>query len=89
MERLGRASIMLAVCAIVAGFNPVAQSKTIYVDDDAIGAGDGSSWSDALTYLQDALAVASRGDEIRVGQGVYRPDRDEANPEGTWYFETS
>ena len=46
----------------------------IYVDDDAGGAGDGSSWSDAFTSLQGALAAAGRGDEIRVGQGVYRPD---------------
>jgi len=75
MERLGRARIVLAVCAIVAGLSPVAQSKIIYVDDDAIGTGDGPSWSDALTYLQDALAVASRGDEIRVAQGVYTPDQ--------------
>jgi hypothetical protein len=46
-----------------------------YVDDDATGANDGSSWSDAFTYLQDALNVAAAGDEIRVAQGVYQPDR--------------
>jgi hypothetical protein len=66
---------VLAVCAIVAGFNAAAQGKVIYVDDDAVGANDGSSWAEAFACLQDALAVASRGDEIRVAQGVYTPDR--------------
>jgi len=47
--------------------------RPIYVDDDAAGANDGSSWADAFVDLQDALAVAEYGDEIRVGQGDYRP----------------
>jgi len=49
-------------------------AKTIYVDCDAAGANDGSSWPDAYDYLQDALMFATAGDEIRVAQGVYRPD---------------
>ena len=51
--------------------------RVIYVDTDAVGANDGSSWEDAFnTYigLQTALAVASSGDQIRVAQGVYKPD---------------
>jgi predicted outer membrane repeat protein len=47
--------------------------RVFYVDDDAQGANDGSSWQDAFVDLQNALAAASYGDEIRVGQGVYRP----------------
>jgi hypothetical protein len=35
---------------------------------------DGSSWSDAFTYLQDALDDAAYGDELWVAQGVYYPD---------------
>jgi len=50
-----------------------AQGEIIYVDDDATGANDGSSWVDAFNYLQEALAAAQTGDEIRVAQGIYKP----------------
>ena len=45
-----------------------------YVDRYAKGANDGSSWADAFTDLQTALAVAVESAEIYVAQGVYRPD---------------
>lgn len=45
----------------------------LYVDDSATGANNGTSWQDAYLYLQDALAEALSGDEIRVATGVYRP----------------
>ncbi len=53
-------------------------AKTIYVDKDATGANDGTSWGNAYVYLQDALAdanLAAKPVDIRVAQGVYRPDR--------------
>jgi len=46
-----------------------------YVDAHARGLNDGSSWTNAFTRLQSALAVASPGCEIRVAQGIYRPDQ--------------
>ncbi len=47
----------------------------LYVDDDAAGANDGSSWDNAYKYLQEALSTAYSGDEIRVAQGIYKPDQ--------------
>ena len=51
-----------------------------YVDDDAPLGGDGTSWDTAYRFLQDALTDASGGGstEIRVAQGIYKPDQDEA-----------
>ena len=56
---------------------------TVYVDDDARGANNGSSWTDAYNYLQDALAVAQSGHEIWVAQGTYTPDSNSIYPNGT------
>jgi len=47
----------------------------MYVDARATGLQDGSTWPNAFTSLQDALAAAQVGHEIRVAQGVYRPDK--------------
>jgi alpha-L-fucosidase len=49
--------------------------RIVYVNADAAGANDGSSWANAFWCLQDALAVAQSGDEIRVAQGTYKPDQ--------------
>ena len=46
-----------------------------YVDVDSSAGGAGTSWADAFRYLQDALMMASAGDEIRVAQGIYKPDQ--------------
>ncbi len=60
-----------------------AQTRIVYVDDDAPAGGDGASWSHAFNDLQDALdslsTVANKKlpaeAEIRVAQGTYRPGR--------------
>jgi hypothetical protein len=55
--------LVLPVCAVGA---------VVYVDVDATGANDGSSWRDAYRRLQDALGA---GQEVRVAQGIYKPDQ--------------
>ena len=57
-------------------------ARVRYVDADAPGNNDGSSWADAYNYLQDALVTAVSGDEIRVAQGVYKPDQGGGNTPG-------
>jgi hypothetical protein len=46
----------------------------LYVDKDAPGTQDGSSWENAFHFLQDALKAAQEGDVICVAEGVYKPD---------------
>ena len=55
----------------------------IFVDDSATGGQHGTSWHHAFRYLQDALALARPGCEIRVAQGTYRPDEDRDHFSGT------
>jgi parallel beta-helix repeat protein len=67
----------------VANFTPPI-SAVIYVDAGAAGANNGSSWTDAYWYMQDALADAAvTGREIWVAEGSYYPDESKAVPGGT------
>jgi len=45
----------------------------IHVNVAAVGNNDGSSWADAFTDLQAALAVAQEMDQVWIGQGIYKP----------------
>ena len=78
--------VVLTVVAMVLAVAGGACAKVIYVDDDAPPGGDGSSWTTAYTFLQDALAEATATEEtieIRIARGIYRPDRDATHPNGT------
>jgi predicted outer membrane repeat protein len=82
--RLDRARwATVAAAAVAAAATAAAPAQVHHVDDDAAPGGDGASWETAYPFLQDALAAAVPGDEVRVAQGAYRPDRDESNPPGT------
>jgi hypothetical protein len=45
----------------------------VYVDIDATGGNNGSSWSDAFTDLQDGIDLAVSGIDVWVAEGTYVP----------------
>ncbi len=77
----GKASFanrLLCVVFLLMFSRTAAATGVIYVDTDTTGANNGSSWADAYVYLQDALADANAAEkpiEIRVAEGVYKPDQ--------------
>ncbi len=63
----------------------VTLSQTVYyVDADASDGGDGSNWTNAYKYLQDALndPNLTNGDEIWVAEGIYYPDEGDGQVNG-------
>jgi len=85
MRRIVSTACLLAVLVLCAAAPP-APAKVIYVDDDAPAPGDGTSWATAYRFLQDALADVAVGREpveIRIAQGLYRPDQSAGRPDGT------
>jgi Secretion system C-terminal sorting domain len=48
-------------------------SAIIYVNTNAAGANNGTSWTNAYSDLQDALSIAFVNDEIWVAAGTYKP----------------
>ena len=55
-------------------------ANTYYVNPNAFGANDGSSWANAFTRLQSALSVAASGDSIKVAAGTYIPSNIQYTP---------
>lgn len=47
----------------------------LYVDQDAPGPHNGTSWKHAYRHVQDALAAATSGSVIKVAEGIYYPDQ--------------
>ncbi len=69
---MARRLLCIATVLVLATFAPVSlPAATIYVDDGATGAGNGSSWEDALTTIQAAINTASAADTVVVAAGLY------------------
>jgi hypothetical protein len=66
---------VLSILFIILLSSPTSLGRIIYVDAEATFTNDGSSWADAFLCLQDALADVQAGDEIRVANGIYKPDQ--------------
>lgn len=58
-------------------------SQTIYVDADATGSNDGSSWQNAFNDLSEAIEAAQSGQDIWVAAGVYYPTSQPNYPVGS------
>lgn len=53
--------------------NQVINLSKYYVDHTATGANNGSSWVNAFTSFQSAVATASSGDTVLVAAGTHKP----------------
>ena len=69
MERSKQSPIAVIICIAVLTLAGATSGKIIYVDDDANGLGNGTSWQNAYKYLQDAITNATSAEKpvaIRV-----------------------
>ncbi len=74
MQRRSIAAVLPSLMLAAAG-----HAATWHVDASAPVGGNGHSWSTAYRDLRQALAVAGAGDEVRVAQGLYKPDAGTGN----------
>lgn len=61
-------------------------AKTVYVNDNASGNNDGTSWGNAFNDLLSALYAVNYGDQIWVAEGTYKPSSDYGTGPGSRYY---
>ena len=65
-------TVLILACLLLAA---PCQARTIYVDANATGVNNGTSWANAYNDLQDSLADGEVGDEILAAEGSYKPEQ--------------
>lgn len=63
----------IAITCFLLFFTRLSAQSILFVNHAATGQQTGTSWSNALTNLQDALTLAQYGDQIWIAQGTYYP----------------
>ena len=64
-----RHCLLLACVILFIGWH--SKATVLKVHPDATGAGNGTTWADAYTTINTAVAAATAGDEIWIAAGVY------------------
>ncbi|MFH1755626.1 MAG: hypothetical protein ABIA59_07965 [Candidatus Latescibacterota bacterium] len=59
--------------AVILALPADSHAGILFVNINATGANDGTSWTDAFTSVQSALTAANDPDEIWVAAGIYKP----------------
>lgn len=65
-------TVLILACLLLAA---PCQARTIYVDANATGVNNGTSWANAYNDLQDSFADGEVGDEILAAEGSYKPEQ--------------
>jgi hypothetical protein len=80
-DRIQNTTIDMGCYEWTSGTDP--DAMMIFVDYDAPGNNDGSSWTDAFTSLQSGLELSGNGDKIWVASGTYKPSKEYNGATGT------
>ena len=82
-RRIVKMLLIMLMLLLATGDGMVVGQTIYYVDVTASGNNNGSSWTHAFNFLQDALSVSQSGDEIWVAEGIYTPDTSSSDPNGS------